>query len=345
MADARIEQVDNVLVEIETAQHELKSDLQTGFTLGQRLRDACSQIAMASSNSWAGWHSRMYYGNWDEPPVHETWDIEWGGLNGYADEWHECSQREVQDAVEARAGTSLAVLAAAADRVRERCQDLHAELVTALSPICDLPGFGREAEMLAKIDGIMWIRSPSDFIRALSPKEYSSRDTRALRQGLQAPLHLNVETAIVSNTTTLKVCEDFLRDALRVARQARTKLAAELERPRGTPPQEILASDANHVATGEQDLARRLRAVTWVLFLVLALAVVAGMTYVVHRFNPSSLAEAALIAAGALLVLGLYAVLLDRNHAKRALVVAVTAATAIAALDQLLAHFHSSPHK
>ena len=43
--------------------------------------------------------------------------------------------------------------------------------------------------------------------------------------------------------------------------------------------------------------------------------------------------------SGALLVLGLYTLLIDRTHAKRALAAAAFTAGAIAALDQLLAHY------
>jgi hypothetical protein len=277
----------------------------------------------------------MYYGDFTQPPVHETWDVEWGGLHGFADEWQDRSQQEVQTAVEIRAGTTLPELAAAADRVRTRCQTLHREFVTVVSPICDAPGFEREAGLLAAIDEIKWIVPPASFVQALAPSQFMSRDSRAISQGLQAPLHLNVEAAIVSNTTTLSTSEKFLQDSVRLGRQARTKLDTESRRPVASPALRSSALDAG--------LAGRLRLVSWLLFIVLGSAIIALVTYLLRVLDPSSLPAAVLISAGALAVLGLYAALIDRSHAKRALFVLLAAAGGIAALDQLLAHLESSP--
>ena len=217
--------IERVLAAIEAAQAQVSGDIKDGVEQGDRLRDAARKVGDSSSGSWVGWHSRMYYGDYQEPPVAESWDTEWGGLRGFSDRWQERSLDEVQRAIEERAEARLADTSRSADRVREVCEPLQKELVTVLSPVCDLAGLAKEAELLGKLEKVDWIVSPGTFIRAATPTVWS-RDSRALSQGVQAPLHLNVEAAIVSNTTTLTTSHDFLSDAIRLGRQVRTKLKA-----------------------------------------------------------------------------------------------------------------------
>lgn len=80
-----LEEVRRIIRDLEQARTEVSGDITRGLEIGQQLRDACREISNGSSDSWIGWHSRMYYGNFEQPPVHLSWDAEWGGLNAVAD--------------------------------------------------------------------------------------------------------------------------------------------------------------------------------------------------------------------------------------------------------------------
>lgn len=326
-----LDEVEALLASLEEARARVTAEIDAGLKRGGDLRDGVRTVADSSSGSWLGWHSRMYYGDYEEPPVAESWDPEWGGIHGFSDRWSERSQAEVQRAVEQRSGTTLAELAATADRVREECQPLQQEVLTVLSPVCDLAGLQKESELLAKLENIEWIVPPANFIRALAPRQVMSRDSTALSQGLQPPLHLNVEAGIVSNTTTLAHTRDFLHDAIRLVRQVRTKLHA-------TPPRERIAAAVGGEPV-EDRLARELRRRSLALLVVLAIAVAAGVLAVLRSLVDDRLATAAIIVGAALVVSGLYAALVDRAHARWALAAAAAVGGAIAAVDQLLAHF------
>ena len=326
--DATLEQLDLLIAQLAHAQSELAGEIRNALHRGEQLREAVRDVGASSSGSWIGWHSRMYYGNYEEPAVAETWDSEWGGIHGFSDLWRERSLAEVQEESERRAGVSLADLGTAADRVRESCEPLQRETLTVLSPICDLAGLEKEAAMLSQIEKIKWIVSPGNFIRAIQPGQMMSRDSQAISQGMQVPLHINVESALVSNTSTIATCRDFLNDALRIARQARTKVAA-------TP--ELAIASLPSDATETTELRRQLRYLSIALFVLLSLAVIAGLVALLRLVDLGTLLQAAVVVGGAVLVAGLYALFIDRRHALRALGVASGAAGAIAAVDQLLA--------
>jgi hypothetical protein len=320
--------VERVLAALEAGQAQVSSDIKDGIGQAGRLRDAARKLGDSSSGSWVGWHSRMYYGEYQEPPVAESWNTEWGGLRGFSERWQERSLPEVQRAIEESAVVRLADTGHCADRVREVCEPLQLELVTVLSPVCDLAGLAKEAELLGKLEKIDWIVSPGNLIRAITPTVWS-RDSQALSQGVQAPLHLNVDVAIVSNAMTLTTSRDFLSEAIRLARQVRTKLRAAPTGARG----EGLGADVN------PRFQRQLRQRSWGLFVVLALGIVAGELWLLETVGHSSLVAAAIAIVGTLGVSGLYAWLVDRKHVRWVLLAGGGVLGAIAALDQLLGHF------
>jgi hypothetical protein len=323
--------VERVLAALEDAQAQVAADVKEGLKQGDQLREAARTIGEASSGSWVGWHSRMYYGNYEEPPVADTWNAEWGGLEPFSDNWHERTLPVVQRAIEDRAGVRLADTAHCADRVREVCQPLQQELVTVLSPVCDMAAFAKEAELLAKLEKIDWIMPPDKFVRAMAPGNVMSRDTHALTQGLQAPLHLEVIAAIATNATTLTTSQEFLTNAIRLARQVRTKLnAMPAEAPVEAP---ALGQGFN------PRLQRQLRQRSLALFTVLAIGIVAAEVWLLRTIGQSSLAAAAIAIAGTLAVGGIYAWLVDRAHVRWALAAGAGVLGAIAALDQILGHF------
>jgi len=323
--------VERLLGALEDAQAQVAGDLRVGLKQGDLLRDAARTVGDSSSGSWIGWHSRMYYGNYEEPRVADSWNSEWGGLGHVSGSWQERSLVEVQRAIEDRAGVRLADTAHCADRVREVCQPLQQELVTVLSPVCDLAGLTKEAELLAKLEKIEWIVSPDKFVRAIAPGSVWSRDTGALSQGIQAPPHLEVTAAVVTNTTTLATSQEFLTDAIRLARQVRTKLQA-------MPAGAQVEASALGVAVDPR-LPHQFRQRSLALFVLLAAAVVGGDIWILQTFGHNRLIAAALVVAGALTVGGAYAWLIDRAHARWAIIAGGGVLAAIAAVDQVLAHF------
>jgi hypothetical protein len=202
--------------------------------------------------------------------------------------------------------------------------------MTVLSPVCDLAGFVKEAELLAKLENIKWIVPPGNFVRALaSDAPLASRDANAVMQGKQAPHHLEVEAAIVTNTSTLTTSRDFLTDAIRLARQVRMKLNA-------MPSGKVMALP---IDAGTDRLEHELWRRSVGLFAVLAIGIVVGELWLLRTFGTSRLMAAIIAVAGVLVLGGIYAWLLNRAHVRWVFLIGAGVLGAIAALDQILGHF------
>ncbi len=85
-------------------------------------------------------------------------------------------------------------------------------------------------------------------------------------------------------------------------------------------------------------LRRQLRRRSHILFALVSFVVVAGVSTLLSKVEPDRLVSAVVIVGAALVLAGLYATLIDKQHARLALVVAAGVGGAIAAVDQLLAH-------
>src|SRR5439155_9729930 len=90
------------------------------------------------------------------------------------------------------------------------------------------------------------------------------------------------------------------------------------------------------------NLQHQLRQRSRALFVLLAVAVVGGDVWLLRVLGHGPFVAAVVAVAGALAVAGAYGWLIDRGHARWAIVAGGGVLTAIAALDQLLSHFLKS---
>ena len=73
-----------------------KTTLERIAKLSVELYDATGRIRRAWSGSFAGWHGRMYFHDFQIPTVQEQFNGEWGGIHGIPDGWEEKQAEEVE---------------------------------------------------------------------------------------------------------------------------------------------------------------------------------------------------------------------------------------------------------
>ena len=149
------------------------------------LQDALDIIGRASSGSPIGFHSRLYYENFDEPGFQHAFDREWVGIHGIPSYWVEQTPESVKAEIERRSGTTIEVLESLADELRDKARSLHTEVCVALAPARSQPGFEREAALLDQLEGIEFEQSAVALARTLIPQQQMTRDRFAVSQGIQ----------------------------------------------------------------------------------------------------------------------------------------------------------------
>jgi hypothetical protein len=303
----------------------------------------CADIGQSWSQSWIGYHAMMYFGDLERPPASRRWDPEWGAMEGMPEGWRERDPEEIQREIEARAGTSIAEIAPLSKAIAEELRPLFEDIVTGLSPICDLQGFERERGLLEALEkDLGWSESEQDFIRARLPSgQFSSRDSTAIHQGLLSPPHITYEAGVLAASVPLHVMETCVPQARRLLRQVESKLQVEDEpanpvRRNPPPPKSTQAVIEAPVGGPSPNWERRARVTSMILFALLGLMIAAGTAWSLNHYDPDLLVQAVAIVLAGLGLAGLYAVLIDAHHAKRAVAGSVLVIGAVASVYQLL---------
>lgn len=185
------------------------------------LENAADRIGKAWSGSWIGYHSRVYYHGLEAPPPGAQFSPEWGLQQVFGDatrgQWEVYDFDSVQNAVyEAAGNPDLSEATSLAEKAHQVFEDSQAEIASILSVMLEekedtvISGLKAEADNLELYSG-------ADFIETIRPKEYWSRDSSAMSQGVRVPPHTGVFADVVATRWPVEQCEELAKIAKRAA--------------------------------------------------------------------------------------------------------------------------------
>lgn len=200
------------------------------------LEAAADQVGKAWSGSCIGYHSRVYYEGLHPPPPGAHFSPEWGFAQLFGEDtrgsWVEQDFDAVQRAIREGAGDpDLSTAKGVAEEARDAFEDSRAELVSILSVMLEEREDIAAARLREEVEGLE-LYGASDFVEALLPKQWSSRDSKAVYQGPQVPPHLDVLTDVFAARSPVQQCGQLARLARRAAshtarRERRVRQAGE----------------------------------------------------------------------------------------------------------------------
>lgn len=156
----------------------------------EALIQACNKIEKSWSGSFAGWHGRMYFKNFEKPQLQERFSGEWGGIHGIPDVWQEKDSEEVKSVLEKMVSEdfSIDVLEKEAKALQQNAEQIKNELVITLSAI-NLSSFPDEQTLKTEVENIKFGKGKNHFINKYIPKSLMTRDQGALMEGICIPSH------------------------------------------------------------------------------------------------------------------------------------------------------------
>src|SRR5437763_557524 len=99
--------VEELLIEIDRAEQALKPSLDKYGNAARKLLDEAVKITESWSGSYCGYHSELFYGDFEKPPFAGRFSPEWGGLHGIPAGYHQRTPDEVKDKIEHLAGCTF----------------------------------------------------------------------------------------------------------------------------------------------------------------------------------------------------------------------------------------------
>lgn len=189
--------------------------------------EATNNVAQTWSGSWIGYHSNLYYKDFQKPNMHEMFNIEWGGASriyGIAPGWQERENDEVVNYIEAICSLKVLDILFPLENALIKANDLKVIISTELVVIEGEERFSRENEIVKEIEEQKWGISENEVIQIKQPRGAMTRDSLAANQGLKIPPHIAFEAKLVSYLSKISSLEEFIAKSSRLIRQIEIKM-------------------------------------------------------------------------------------------------------------------------
>ena len=214
---------------IKEFQKEQTKALENILKLSEKLRESCDHIERSWSGSFAGWHGKMYFKNFQIPSIYERFSGEWGGINGIPKGWEEKQPEEVRIKIEDLVGNGFVAEKFEEDlkQLRKKAEKLRDEIVIVFSSFNFDSDTAKEKDLFSKIENFKFGRIKGDYISERLPKTMMSRDTEALRQGICVASWLYYEGVALEGKGICGAITDFLNISDKLLRQLEIKTKSE----------------------------------------------------------------------------------------------------------------------
>lgn len=172
--------------------------------------DACGSVEPSWSGSWAGYHAGLYFRNFETPSVDELFDVEWAGAGvfyaGYDPGWQTKTLDETWRYITSKSSTEFEPSEAhnKLAELQRLCGDLKLKLELV----------NKNSILKKKIRKVTVDFSADDYVEGRSPDSIVSRDSKAIRQGMQVPPHI----ACMGFGQALRVNQNSATGLLRLAK-------------------------------------------------------------------------------------------------------------------------------
>jgi hypothetical protein len=205
----------------------------------QLLIEAANRAGKASSGSWLGYHSRVYYSGLTEPPPGARFSQEWGLMAAFSirdtvGDWQEYSFDEVVSAIQASCGNpDTSDQADQSSRAKEVFEESQSQVQSLLSAFRESRNNDRFLQgTCEKIDALKIFRA-SHLVEGVRPKgQFISSDMPAVQAGLQIPPHVDVLARVFAIRNPFTACGDLSKLTRRAASHLQTVLKKQLKTER-----------------------------------------------------------------------------------------------------------------
>ena len=171
MKDELLDKVKSMITAFKTSHAQTLTETSQ---ISQKLVHACNKIAKSWSGSFAGYHARLYYGNFETPAMCNQFSVEWGGINGIPDRWTEKTPEDIKTKIERTTENNCSIdeLEKSVKKLLSSAEDLRTEIVIHFSsfPFEE----GKEKELFARIEKFKFGVRQSEFIKMNLPKQIVS---------------------------------------------------------------------------------------------------------------------------------------------------------------------------
>lgn len=186
-----------------------------------RVTNEAKQVGRAWSGSWIGYQSRVYYAGFVTPPPGAHFSSEWGFQDTFTQEstgdWGEYNFDDVKSSIFSSAGvSSLDAVKQFSKQAGDVFQEAREEFLSVAVVSLENNSDAFLSRLKAQVENLSLL-TKSGIIGASHPKQYMSRDSLAMSQGLHTPPHIDVLAEIAALKNPIEKCAELAKIMRRAA--------------------------------------------------------------------------------------------------------------------------------
>ncbi|WED23094.1 nucleotide-binding protein [Vibrio sp. JC009] len=182
----------------------------------KKIKDVAQEVGQSWSGSWLGYHSRVYYNNFQVPPPGAAFSGEWGLKDifssslGSRGDWCEYDFNAVVDYILAKAGKpKTEKYFVLSEEASEKFDDIKSSVLSLVHSNFSLDDDKFLAGLVEKIEE-QKIFTEAEYIQYLRPSgQIISRDMIAIEKGCVTPPHIAVEAKYFAMGQPFISCKDL----------------------------------------------------------------------------------------------------------------------------------------
>lgn len=222
------------------------------------IKNVIKEVAKSFSDSWLGYHSQIYYEDFEVPPAGAIFSVEWGlenhyGIsNGTVGDWCIYNYDDVTQYIYDSAKLDdLEQLKKISSDVKDEFIGIKESLLSIIS--IDNSSKLDDAyyqKMVKEIEHIKLIQS-TEFLSRISPKgSFVSRDSRAMMNGTKTPAHISLLCQIVELEDPVRCCKELNKSIKKLITHYSNKELLSM------PTNKTTISNKVFIVHGHDDLAK-----------------------------------------------------------------------------------------
>lgn len=186
------------------------------------LADSANNIGRSWSGSWFGYHSRVYYDNFQIPPPGAEFSQEWGFQDvfsmGTRGKWREYRFDDVVQLIKDEAGNpDLTTIFTDGEKAKEIFEQVKSQVLSIVYTNFDPEKDNFLKGLIEKIEKTKNY-TESDFVAAHRPTgKMMSRDIIAIEKGLVTPPHMAVLAKAAAAKQPFQTCKELKKHILKLA--------------------------------------------------------------------------------------------------------------------------------
>lgn len=206
--DESIKQLKKLLQEFEK---QYGSQIEKLAVDSEKVKEACDKVRESWSGSCFGYHHKLYYGDFERPLLKEQFSVEWGGINGFSDQWQEKTLKQIKSKIGQLVGDGFDFDGFEKDnkQLAEKIEDFQTEFELLVSSITT----SEDKHPLKGIGKIEPEKTRKSYLKMYLSQPMMSRDSEAVSQGRFTPAIIYYKAVVYEAESIVSNSRKFTKAA------------------------------------------------------------------------------------------------------------------------------------